>query len=186
MFDELTARADSAARRAGEAYRELSSTYDSFLEPRRERRVSRHRFTTLVDRIRRTGAPYGAHTIVYRSNGEILLARHAGVDRWVLPGGEIDPGESFIEAARRELAEEAGIEATYDGLAMVTTVELSTQGCETWGVMPVFEAQAESLQPTIRDPDDEIVDVGWFDRLPTDTRDRADLQTWRERALGQP
>ncbi len=48
-------------------------------------------------------------------NGKILLARrkagkHMG-EKWELPGGKIDPGESPQEALSRELAEEFSIEA---------------------------------------------------------------------------
>lgn len=38
---------------------------------------------------------------------EFLLMRHA--DRWDLPKGHVDPGESEIECALRELEEETGI-----------------------------------------------------------------------------
>jgi bis(5'-nucleosidyl)-tetraphosphatase len=40
---------------------------------------------------------------------EFLLMRHA--DRWDLPKGHVDPGESEIDCALRELQEETGIEA---------------------------------------------------------------------------
>jgi bis(5'-nucleosidyl)-tetraphosphatase len=40
---------------------------------------------------------------------EFLLMRHA--DRWDLPKGHVDPGESEIECALRELVEETGIAA---------------------------------------------------------------------------
>lgn len=182
-FDELSIRAEDAARRTEEAYHRLADRYDDFLERERTRRVSRRRFDTLVDRIRRTGAPYGAHTIVYRSSGELLLVRHDGVDLWVLPGGGIDPGESFAETARRELDEEAGVDAAYDGLAMITRITLDAPGYDTLGLIPVFEARAESVDPVVDDPDGEISAARWFARLPEDTRDRDDLLAWRERVL---
>ncbi len=53
---------------------------------------------------------------------EILLLRRAvepGLGAWDLPAGYLDPGESFEMAARRETAEEAGIEVELTGLAGV-------------------------------------------------------------------
>lgn len=43
--------------------------------------------------------------------GRLLCARHrkAGDSYLVLPGGHVEPGESVIEAARREMEEETGI-----------------------------------------------------------------------------
>ena len=182
--DDLWFLASQAEQRAEQAYHRLRDAHDEFLEFDRHRRVSRRRFRTLARRINRTGAPYGAHTLVYRSSGELLLVRHDGVGMWVLPGGGVDGGESFIEAARRELDEEAGVDADYEGLAMVSRVNIEWRGHDTWGVLPVFRARAaEGATPEVRDPDDEISSARWFADLPEDTRDRGDLQTWREQSL---
>ena len=45
--------------------------------------------------------------------GRILLCRQEkpGKEYWLLPGGGVDGGESLIEALRRELREELGVEA---------------------------------------------------------------------------
>ena len=53
------------------------------------------------------------YTAVIR-NGEILMVRHRhdGRDYWTLPGGGIETGEEPIDAARREVSEETGIELT--------------------------------------------------------------------------
>ena len=181
-LDDLWYLADEASRRAERAYQRLRDRYSGFMERPTTRRVSRRRFRTLARRVRETGAPYGAHTIVYRESGELLLVRHEGVGMWVLPGGEVDAGESFREAARRELAEEAGVDAAYEGLAMANRVEIEHADYATWGVLPIFAARAETIEPAVDDPDGEISRARWFAEIPADTRDREDLVQWREQA----
>lgn len=178
VVDGLWYLADEAAQRAEQAYHRTTDAHgDGRLERTYRKRVSRGRFRTLAERIQRCGAPYGAHTLVYRPSGELLVVRHEGVDMWVLPGGGVDGSESFREAAERELAEEAGIDASYEGLAMLNRVEISCGAHDTWGVLPVFSAEAETTTLSVEDPDDEISKARWFEpeRLPKDTRDREDL-----------
>lgn len=183
--DDLWYLATQAKQQAEQAHHRLTESREEFLERSHARRVSRPRFRTLAERICDTGAPYGAHSVVYRPSGELLLVWHDGVDMWVVPGGEPDPGESFREAAERELAEEAGIqsgdEAVFDGLAMSIRVDLRCDDHSMWGVLPLFEARAETTAtPTANDPDGEITDARWFDELPENTRDREDLLAWRD------
>ncbi|HZO62532.1 MAG TPA: NUDIX domain-containing protein [Gaiellaceae bacterium] len=47
-----------------------------------------------------------------RWNDRILLCRHEkpGKEYWLLPGGGVNSGESLVDALRRELLEEAGID----------------------------------------------------------------------------
>lgn len=44
-----------------------------------------------------------------RHQGEVLLVRHRRLGTWLPVGGEIEPGETPLEAARRELGEETGL-----------------------------------------------------------------------------
>ncbi|RRJ33677.1 NUDIX hydrolase [Halocatena pleomorpha] len=178
-LNDLWFLADRAAQSAEKAYHQLTKHYNDPLEFTRTKTVSRVRFRTLAERISRSGAPYGSHTIVYRPTGKLLLVRHEEVDMWVLPGGQLDTGESFHDAARRELAEEAGIDVTYDGLATLTRVEVVYRDHRTWGVMPVFAARANTVETDVCDPDGEISQARWFSELPEDTRDREDLLAWR-------
>lgn len=45
--------------------------------------------------------------------GKVLLIRHKRLGTWLPVGGEIDPGEDPLSAARRELREETGLEGTF-------------------------------------------------------------------------
>jgi 8-oxo-dGTP diphosphatase len=183
--DNLWYLASEAAQQAEQTYHRLGERYDEYLEYETTKHVSRYRFQTVARRIEDNGAPYGAHTLVYRDSGELLLVRHEGVDKWVLPGGETDEDEQFREAAIRELSEEAGVEADYEGLGLLASVTFVGDSHSTWGVLPIFEASAESTALSVDDPDGEISAARWFAELPPDTRDREQLRLWRERRLGE-
>lgn len=96
--------------------------------------------------------PAAAVSVVIRnpSNGAFLLARRArppAQDLWAFPGGRVRWGETIRAAAIRELAEETGLAAEPDSLAIAETVDLI--GDEKAGgapgyhfVLTVFTARA--------------------------------------------
>lgn len=47
--------------------------------------------------------------LIQDDNNQILLGKDKQWNTWTLPGGGIDPGEDIVEAAKREAAEEVGI-----------------------------------------------------------------------------
>jgi 8-oxo-dGTP diphosphatase len=60
--------------------------------------------------------------IFCRHRDEILLVRHRRLGTWLPVGGEIEPGETPLEAARRELREETGLEGNFpEGLGVEGT-----------------------------------------------------------------
>ncbi|MGC8983147.1 MAG: NUDIX hydrolase [Desulfurococcaceae archaeon] len=55
-------------------------------------------------------------------DGKILLVKRRyppGKGKWSVPGGVLEPGEKLVEAARRELLEETGLEAEPRGVLWI-------------------------------------------------------------------
>ena len=67
-----------------------------------------------------------------RQRHKVLLIHHAKLDRWLQPGGHIEPDDVSLEAAaRREVAEEAGLsDLSCVGLVDLDIHQLPRLGCE--------------------------------------------------------
>ncbi|HOV43724.1 MAG TPA: NUDIX domain-containing protein [Syntrophothermus lipocalidus] len=57
----------------------------------------------------------GVGALVLDENRRVVLVKHGyrsyWYGRWILPGGMLEPGETLVECARREVREETGLEA---------------------------------------------------------------------------
>ena len=101
--------------------------------------------------------PVFKYVVIFsRMNGQWLFSRHRARQTWETQGGHIEPGETPIEAAQRELYEESG--------AKKFTL---TPVCDYWAaddagsaVGAVFLAEMSAL------PDSEMAEVRAFDDLP--------------------
>lgn len=67
---------------------------------------------TLLDRRRSVSRPIATvGALIHDGNGHVLMVRtHKWGDRWGIPGGKIERGESSTTALRREVLEETGLE----------------------------------------------------------------------------
>jgi len=134
-------------------------------------------FEAARDRIE-AGLDWGVGAIVERG-GKLLLVRQGG--RWMLPGGEVEPGESHAEALVRELDEETGL-AVDPGPLRAVVENRYVRGEQTVAFhFALYEARTGSRDLT-DDPglaEEEIESVGWFETLPEDTLDRDLLVAFR-------
>lgn len=133
-------------------------------------------FAAATDRIDGDdGLEWGVGALV-EHQGRVLLVREG--DRWLLPGGEVEAGESHDEALVRELREETGLNVTPgERLALIRNV-LRHGGEERSFRFAIHRATAETTS-LADDPglaDEDIEAVRWAESLPADTLDR-DLLT---------
>lgn len=103
-----------------------------------------------------------ARLLVVDPLGRVLLFRFAfkagpldGLVFWATPGGALEPGESFEEGARRELAEETGLLVDHPGpqIARRAFVMRAPESGE--------EMLAEERYFLVRVEDLELSDAGW-------------------------
>ena len=82
----------------------------------------------------------GASAAIFDAEGRVLLVKRGKAplaDLWSLPGGHIDPGESSMETARREVSEETGLDAAITGFLTTFDVPLRDSGGQIVSVMPL-------------------------------------------------
>jgi len=96
---------------------------------------------------------------------EVVLVRPAGRDKWVLPKGHVEQGESVLEAALREATEESGLKVVAgDPLGEVAYVYSRREAGDR--LLRIFKrVHFFLMQCTGGDPsahDGEIDEVRWF------------------------
>jgi 8-oxo-dGTP pyrophosphatase MutT (NUDIX family) len=117
------------------------------------------------------GLDWGVGALVERA-GELLLVRQDG--QWMLPGGEVERGESHAEALVRELTEETGIDIDPGPLRAVVENRYVHDGEAVGFHFAIYDAAADTRIVT-DDPglaDEDIESVEWFRSPPRDTLDR--------------
>ena len=100
--------------------------------------------------------------LVVNDQGQVLLGkRHKASifpEKWCLPCGYIEYGETYVDAAIREVKEEVGITVTLDGIINVVS------NCFEIGVSSlviVLLAKYHGSEKPV--PGDDITETDWFD-----------------------
>lgn len=124
-----------------------------------------------------------AHLIVsalVRRDGRILLVQQIGpTDReptWMLPGGQVEFGESILEALGRELREETGLELS--SAPRVAFVAHVLDGRDAYLALTFVCGVGGILAPA--DPDGYIIDAAWVDQA--EALARLDRVAWYDSA----
>jgi ADP-ribose pyrophosphatase YjhB (NUDIX family) len=125
----------------------------------------RSRLHPLIDPVFRTywrfsrGLTLGVRTLAADEMGRIMLVRHTYRPGWYLPGGGVERGETAETAAMRELAEEAGLQAT----APLELIGFYSNHHAHRGDHVAFY-RVPAFAPCAADSAYEIAERGFFDR----------------------
>lgn len=106
--------------------------------------------------------------VIARLGHRFLLVRERKHGQlWYVPAGRVEPGETLVEAARRETLEETGVPVEPVGIVRIehTPVPSGVRMRVIFLAHPVDDTPPKSV------PDDESLEAGWFDldevrRLP--------------------
>lgn len=121
----------------------------------------------------------GCNVIAANTSGQILLVRHSYhlADLWMLPGGGLGKGESLLDAAARELAEEVG--CTLASPCHIDTLTLDRNGWTN-----IIEIVAGKTADTPSPDGREIIEARFFppEALPHPTSQPAQdmIARWLE------
>ena len=105
-------------------------------------------------------------------DGRVLTARKNGSSLFMFPGGKLDPGETFAQAAVREAREELGIDLALEWLTRLGRFEAAAANEE--GVTVVAEVFEH---PLVGEPaaSAEIAELDWVDPADASRTDIAPL-----------
>lgn len=103
---------------------------------------------------------------VIDGEGRILLIQRADDQRWAMPGGGFDLGETAAEGVSREAREETGVDV--EVLELVGVWDSRFNGATDWLQLYQFVFLCRPRSQGTATTPQEVLDVGWFraDALP--------------------
>lgn len=122
------------------------------------------------------GMTLGARVLARDGEGRVALVRHGYAPGWHLPGGAVEVGETAVDAAIRELAEETGAVVSA-GPRLFGLYFNPAFGGRDHVALFVVDAVEKGAEPPV---DREIAERGWF--MPGATPDGTTPATLRRLA----
>jgi len=120
--------------------------------------------------------------LVTNAKGQILLVYSIRREGWEVPGGKLEPGETWREGVAREVEEETGLKPRFSNENPRVLDGVPVKGAAYESIVIVAEGKAEG-EPRIEGG--ETTGVGWFDaeELPplSDIASRKVIDEWRDR-----
>ncbi len=105
------------------------------------------------------GEIQAAGGVIVDDDGTVLVVHRPRYDDWSLPKGHLEPGESFEDAALREVLEETGLRCALGE-------ELPSAHYEVNGRPKVVRWWRMHVLEEVGEPDDEVDEMMWV--LPED------------------
>ena len=126
--------------------------------------------------------------LIVNNEGKILLARsHKWFDKYTLPGGHIEVGESMVDAVRREVKEEVGLDVEVVELLLVQEAIFAPEFYKEKHFI-FIDFYCKSKEQRVKLDHDEIQDYIWVYpgaayNLNLDSFTRKTLDRYLERGL---
>jgi len=123
---------------------------------------------------------FSAGGIVFNKKGEVLLTKHSQNHHWSFPKGLIDPGQTFQEAAVREVKEEGGVEAKILEKVGYSKFIYTFEDEKIFKVVTYF--LMEYLNGDVKNHDFEMVKVEWWteEKVKKELTYRSDKEAFKE------
>ena len=103
-----------------------------------------------------------AGALFFDQQGRLLLVKPTYKQRWDIPGGYVEPGETPRDACAREIREELGISTTVGRLLAVDWAPTTTEGDKVLFVFDGGQLTNDELG-AISLPSDELAEFALFD-----------------------
>ncbi len=134
----------------------------------------------------RQKAPVPAVAAVIIEDGKLLLVRRAAEpskDKWSIPGGSVEWGEPLVEALKREVREETGLEIEVGQVAGVFDLIIRDERDKPRRHYVIIDFLSRAAGGTLRAGDD-AAEVQWVPVENLDTYELSDLLQARLKKMG--